>query len=256
MLMAPALLAGVPATMLTTLIKAMWPGHEDPEERFYQFIEDLTGSDTIARTGLIGATTGIDMTGSLQMNSPFPKKVIEIGGAPLAIWSDFAKAYEHFTFGETEKGLEDLAPRALGNIIKGKREFTEGLTTGSYAPVYHGTTPLKSTPYEVILRLFSFSPSRLSAIRDRQWSETQERREYTADRSDILRRYNRFYTLPLYKQDPEILMDLADKIRAYNNAVYTSKPKLLIPYITGKWLNRNLKQTFKPNKYEKQRSTL
>jgi len=132
----------------------------------------------------------------------------------------------------------------------------EGVTTGSYAPVYYGDKQLKGTFAESVLRMFSFSPSRLSGIRDKQWSETKVRQEYTKERSNILRKYKRYYTISIKDRHPEDLLSLANEVRAYNDSTYQSKRTLMIPFINYKWLQSNLKQAFKPSKYERQRSTL
>jgi hypothetical protein len=253
MLLAPAMLSGAGASIVFTLALAIAKGLgvDDPEEAFYAYMADLTGSDALFRHGLVGSALGIDLKGSLQMNNPIPTTIPELFGAPGGVVMDIADAFVHYSYGEVIKGTESLLPTAFGNVFKGLREYDEGLTTTSYSPIYYGMQPVVGTKTDAMIRVFSFSPSRLSEIREKQWNETKIRQKYTEERSSILRRLRRYYAEP-YNSD--LLVEISDDIRAYNEAVYASKQSLLIPYINYKWIQQNINKTYKPNKYEVARS--
>ncbi|MDW7774678.1 MAG: PLxRFG domain-containing protein, partial [Desulfobulbaceae bacterium] len=174
MLIAPGILAGAGASLATPLLSAMASafgiGGDDPEEEFYAWAENTFGSDAFARHGVAGLA-GVNLKGSLQLNNPMPTNMSELFGAPQAIFMDTKKGVEHIGKGEVYKGIEALLPTAFGNISRAAREHREGITTGSYSPVFYGNEPLKADEVDFATRLLSFNPSRLSAIREKQWSE-------------------------------------------------------------------------------------
>jgi hypothetical protein len=255
LMLSPAILAGISVSPLLSLYKAVAWWSDDPEEDLYAYVKSMTGSDTIARHGVVGAMTGVSLKGSLTMNNPIPTKLSEVFGAPGSVLMDVADAYEQLTYGEMVKATESLLPSAFGNIVKARREATEGLTTGTNTPIFFGSEKVKSSGFEILARSLSFSPVRLSTIREQQWSDSKIVKKYTQDRQDLLRSFKLYYNKPVEDRSPSKLIDLNNQVRLYNDKVYRSKAELSLPYITYKWLDTNLDRAFKPPKIERQRRT-
>jgi hypothetical protein len=165
------------------------------------------------------------------------------------VFLNVGAAYEHFSKGEALKGTEKLLPSAVGSAVKGYREYTEGITTETYAPVFEGNERVKGTPLDFATRLFSFNPTRISEIRQRTWREDQVRLEYQKDRSRIAAGFNKALIDPS-SLDQDTLGGLYADIAIYNKRVAAMDPKYQVPYITAKWLRSNLKRSQTPDKYE------
>ena len=253
LLAAPAFVAGAGASMATPVLNMLFSGiWDDPEEEFYDYIEQATGSDTFARFGAIGAL-GFSFKGSLQANLPKYEKSWDLLGAPGSVIADWYDAYGHFRYGETSKGFEDLLPAAFGNVKKGMREAEEGITLQSYGKKFYGKKQITITPFEEYLRYFSLAPIRLQKIQEKQWSDKQIRTKYERMRRRLYSRYKAYLAKPFHKRDPGYLIKLENKRNHYNSLVNTLDQKRKIPYITTKGLARNLKAANTPDIYERNR---
>jgi len=255
MLVAPAILAGAGASIITKLLALLWPG-DDPEEDFYNWVDETFGEGELAsrfaRHGLSGAIFGVNLRGSLQMNNPIPTEPKEMLGATGSIVEDMYNGGVHLKRGEYYKAIEDFSPTAIGSAIKGKREKEQGITTKDYAPVYYGNQPLRATGVDQIRRAFAFSPSRISAIREKQWKEDQVRREYGKRRADIKARLLHHYA-QFGSTNPEGISDIFKMIDDYNERVYRSHPRYQNIYITNDWLKQSLNRAYTPKKTERLR---
>jgi hypothetical protein len=255
MLLSPAVLAGAGASLATPILQAVFQalgvgGGDDPEEEFYQWAEDTFGSDRMFRHGLAGVM-GINLKGSLQIHNPMPRNLKEVLGAPGAIFTDIYDAGGHFRKGELFKGGEKLLPTGIGSGLKAVREYKEGVTTGSYSPVYYGNQPLKGTAVDATLRFFSFNPSRLSGIREKQWREKKVASKYAKRKRDIYARIKH----ALISGDeitPEEWAEIDKLIQRYNEMVMGSD-RLDIRPITGKTVRQVLRRAVRPGKRERVR---
>ena len=156
--------------------------------------------------------------------------------------------------GQWEKGIEKLMPTAVGPMMKGYREYDEGITDKNYSPVFYGTDQLKGTPLDMAARFFSFNPERIASIRQVQWREDQVRLDYQKRRSEILERFN--HALVSNKSSNMDFADLYHEVMDYNTRVAGTDPKYGVPYITSKWLVSNIKRAQAPSKQEKLRAGL
>ena len=257
MLMSPAILAGAGASLVTPVIAAAISalgGGDDPEEAFYAWAEKSFGSDAFLRHGMAGLL-GINLKGSLEITSPFPdlsKGWLGAMGAPGGVFLDIADAVDAFKDGQYEKGLEKLLPTAVGSIVKGHREYTEGVTNKQYSPVFYGTDKLKGSPIDFAMRVLAFNPERVSGIRQKQWRESVVRQEYAKERSGIIEGFNHAL-INIDKTSNTDFADLYKRITAYNSKVTAADPLYQVPYITNKWLLSSLKRNQKPDKYETKR---
>jgi len=249
MVLSPALMGGAGATLVTPLVAAFASAlgaGDDPEEEFYDWVADTFGSDSIARHGIPGAL-GINLKGSIEMNNPIPTTMAELFGAPQAIIKDALKAGEYAGKGELMKAGESLLPTAVGSAIKAAREGREGLTTGSYSPVFYGDEPLKATTPEQFVRALSFNPSRISGIREKQWHEKQVAAKYNERRSEIIEKFKRYYLFG--KGDYQELMV---EYRRYNELMKGSG-RNDITLLTIQSIKRAVARAKKPNRTERLR---
>jgi len=254
MLLSPAVLAGAGASLATPflqmLLQAFGVGGDDPEEEFYQWAEDTFGTDRMFRHGLAGMM-GINLKGSLQIHTPMPRNLKEVLGAPGAIFTDIYDAGGHFRKGELVKGGEKLLPTGIGSGLKAVREYKEGVTTGSYSPVYYGTQPLKGTAMDAVLRFLSFNPSRLSGIREKQWREKKVAAKYAERKEDI---YAKIKHAMLSGDGimPEEWAEIDKLIQRYNEMAAGSG-RTDIKQITSKTVSQVIKRAGRPGRKERLR---
>jgi hypothetical protein len=200
--------------------------------------------------------SGVSLKGSLQIGiTEIPTTIPEILGAPGSIVTDLYYGGKSISKGDISKGFEKMLPLALGNILKGIREGTEGVTTGSNAPVFHGKDPLVADTVDALLRMLSFNPSRIAAIREKQWRETMIEAKYRTMRSEIYARFKRFYLGDKKDRSKAKYIDLIAEVREYNTRV---KGRGLlakgIPLISKATLKSNLRRAFRPSKRERLRN--
>jgi len=251
LLLAPGVLGGAGATLLTPLATAVLGlaglGGDDPEEEFYKWAEEAFGSDRFARHGLAGLA-GINIKGSLQIHSPMPTKLSELGGAPGAIFTDLARGAKHFSMGEIMKGVEATVPTAFGSMVRAFREGTEGVTTGNYGTVFYGNEPLEADAMDSILRFFSFNPAETSGIREKQWKERNVAENYRDEKRELYARIKRHVLA-----GDGITVEDMKAIQKFNERVVgTGRPD--IRPITADSLRLMLKMNARPNKVERARN--
>jgi hypothetical protein len=133
------------------------------------------------------------------------------------------------------KGIEKILPTGMGNVFRGIREGTEGLTTRSNAPFYHEGEQVKLTPAETFYRTLSLYPSRIAEIREKQWKRSQLEEKYTGLRSDIYSKIKKFYQGP---KDQAEWAGIVAEIQEYNEAAKEQN----LPTITRDSINANLRR--------------
>jgi hypothetical protein len=264
MLLAPAVLAGAGTSVFTPAASAVASaimrsfrikGADDPEEALYEWAEKTLGSDAFFRNGFAGLAN-INLKGSLQINAPLPDLsdgYIGLIGAPGAVFTDIIKG-----FVETEKygwvkGMESFMPTAISSIMKGHREYTEGVSGKDYSPIFFGEGRLKGTAMDFAMRSIAFNPAHISGRREKQWRENQVRLNYQKDRSLVLDRLKKLLTQGPENATAEGYAELYKTIDEYNNKAAMADPKYYVPMITSKWLNAQIKRIASPDKYERLR---
>ncbi|HBF42352.1 MAG TPA: hypothetical protein DDW42_01740 [Desulfobacteraceae bacterium] len=261
MLISPAIVAGTGATIATPIIAALLKsaglGGDDPEEELYEWIGSEMGdyAENMARFGLFGMT-GVSLKGSLQIGiTDIPTTIPEVLGAPGSMVTDLYYGGKSISRGDVSKGVEKILPLFAGNILKGIREGTEGVTTGSNAPVFYGREPLVADTVDAMLRMLSFNPSRIAAIRERQWKERQVEFKYRKVRTDIYAKFKKFYLGDKKDRTKANYIDLISEVRQYNARI---KGRGLvqrgIPLISKRSIETNLRRAFRPNKRERLRA--
>ena len=259
MALSPAILAGAGSSVLMPIIGKVLAsaglGGDDPEEELYNYVAKNfgEGAENFARFGLTGMA-GASLKGSLA-SDPFgiPMTIGDVLGAPGSVISDTWEGGKLMLRGDFGKGFEKLTPvNALGNVFRGIREATEGVTTYDNAPKFYGDKPIVSDTTEAAFRMLSFSPARLAGIAEKQWKERKIAAEYQDKRSDIYARIKRFYLSPPAERDKAKWIDILSDIQEYNAAAKRS----LVPgmtQITQKSIKASLRRASKPSKREQLR---
>ena len=266
MLLAPVILGGPKATLVTPLLvalaKGLGIGGDDPEEELYKWARDTFGSDSWMRFGAPGLL-GISFQGSLAMGIPVVSDVLEKGkrlnslaelfGAPGSVVYDIYSAGGSLSKGEYAKAAEKALPSAFGSMVKAARESTEGVTTENYGSVYYGSDLLKVSGMETYLRALSFAPAGITAKRQEQWSERKIKDKYAEMRADINREIKRIFVQNDGYLPEEEFAKILPRIDRYNDAVAgLNRPD--ISFITGRSIRTMLKGNAKPSKLERMRA--
>ncbi len=224
----------------------------DPEERFYDWVAGIFGSDAVARQGITGMM-GINIKGSLEMNFAVPTTLKDLVGAPGALLVDAAKGVGYIKEGQALKALETILPTGMGAPIKALREYNEGVTTGSAGPVFFGDEPLKGSGMDAIIRALSFNPGRLSGIREKIWNEKEVAAKYGELRAEIFKEYRKAYILNPEGRTAEDEVDLVASVMDFNRKVAASERDDLSP-ITGASIRTMLRRSERPGKRERLRT--
>ena len=259
MALSPALVAGAGASILTPVIAAAAKGiglGDDPEEEVYAWLGQNMGdyAESFGRNGVFGLAN-VNLKGSLKIGvTDLPTSIGDILGAPFSVMSDLYQGGENIVQGNIAKGAEKILPLALGAPIKAIRESTEGVTTRTNAPVFHGNEQLKASPLDAALRALSFNPARVSGIREKQWKERQVEAKYSEKRKHIYARFKKFYLSPVKDRDKSRYIDLIQEVQEYNERVIRKGLLGRATLISGKSIRNSMKRNFKPSKKERLRS--
>lgn len=253
MLVAPAVIAGAGASVLTPVISALLKGlglSDEPEEELYRNISEAFGpnAERFVRLGAAGLA-GINMKGSLSVGiADLPTTTADLLGAPGSVVTDFWQGSKFLVRGDAEKGFEKILPSGFGNLIKANREYRDGITNTTNAPVFFGKEQLKPTLAETIFKGASFNPARISSIRETQWSEKQIDQKYSQKKADIYAKLKKFYSQP--NRTREKYLPIMEEIQEFNNK--TKRYQWISP-ITSKSIKRYLRRTLRPSKRERLR---
>jgi len=232
-------------------------GIDDPEEEIYGMAENVfgeAGSD-VARYGLPGLA-GISLKGSLAPNLPdFDEPMDLLGpiGGMMRNWWDGAV---NLTKGDYLKATEKLLPLAAGNVVKGYRETTQGVTTRAGDPVFYGKEQIQGDLKTGLTRAFGFNPIKIAKPREIQWSETQLKRKYSDGKRSIYNEIVRYYGQSEQDRDPEDWKDIIIKARKFNARVKSHGIERLVPLMTSQSIITRLKRSSRPPKKERLRDTL
>jgi len=264
LILSPAMLAGGTATLATPLFSVLmravgsaipgWDPPDDPEEWLYEQLGEIFGAEPekLARRGIIGYLTGINVKGSLSIGlADIPTRVEDLLGAPASVLRDVYEGVESLIRGDTLKGLEKLAPALEAAPIKAYREFVEGITTGTNQPRYYGAQQLRPDLYDSFLRAIGFNPTEISEKRETQWRETQISREYSEMRTDL---YARMRRLMLERRvGTAEWVDWISDVQAYNARVRRHGYGF-VPQITPESARTQALRMVRPPKTERTRA--
>ena len=255
MLLAPAILAGAGASVLTALVSQVLSmvGMDDPEEDLYLRVGKQfgPGAEDFARFGLAGVGGhGITVKGSMAIGvGDLPTSISDILGAPGSVLSDiFIDGIPTVAKGDIAKGFEKILPTGMGNLIRAYRERVDGLTTRTNAPVFYGQEQVKLTPVETFYRALSLNPARVAGIREKQWKGHIQESQYSEQKADIYNKLRKFYLGG--GQDLNEYAEIMAEIYKFNEAATSLK----ISPITKKSIRTVVKRSFRPSRRERLRA--
>ena len=134
-------------------------------------------------------------------------------------------------------------------MLKAARESSEGITTSNYGSVFYGDEPLKADTVDAVLRFFSFNPSRISGIREKQWNEKEVAAKYQEKRTKINNAIKRDYL----QGKPALTPERMKEIKQYNDLVRGSGRRDISP-LTVASIRTMLKRASRPGKTERIRA--
>jgi hypothetical protein len=258
----PALLSGAGATVGKELIvaaaKAFGIGGDDPEEEFYGFVRETFGDigQRFAKYGVFGLF-GVNIKGSLRIGmGDIDLSLPGLLGAPGSmLYYDYLYAMRAVKRGAYSKAMEHVLPNFIASPLKGVREYSAGLTTNSNTPVFFGKERVMADEVELLLRIFSFNPARLSDILDTQWGERKVQDAYRETVSEINARLKAYHLQPPADRDPEEWANIQADISEYNRRIEATGAlrKGLASRITKKRIRALIKRQKRPSKVERLR---
>ena len=244
MLASPTILAGAGANALTPIAMMLWgaAGEDDPEEKFYKFMDKYISKD-LARVGVLGKM-GVDIRGSLGQKYSLPTTVAELLGAPAAVIGDVYKGVGKIKAGDVRKGIEDLLPNGVSSLSKAEREYNAGVTSASGQKVLGSDKkPLKGTLFDAFVRGMSFSPTTIAVEREKAWNEKKKLAAHTEIKAEIygeMRRYMNGRT-----REPGEWARILNSVVEYNDKIMESGgTDLILPKtIDGIYKKMDTKET-------------
>ena len=141
-----------------------------------------------------------------------------------------------------------MLPNALAAPFKAYREYTEGITSRSNAPIFYGKDPVKADTMDAIYRALSFNPAKISTIREKLWNEKKIEFAYKGRRNALSKKLKRMYLKGnITKAD---WINFLTDVREYNSRVAEHKMVGIIPTISKEWINNTLRRAFRPTRKE------
>jgi len=235
MMLAPAILGGAGAmpiigkpliAVLGQILSELRGDEDEWEEGFYSWVFDLFGdnAEKFARYGLPGFA-GISLRGSLQIDfiGNFPMKIPELLGAPGNVLVDMYEGGKMIYEGQTYRGIEKIAPRAISSAMQGYREAKYGVTSQRQTPITYEDKQIWPDMIDTIMRIANFNPSGISRLKEKKWARTKQIRHYRDKRSDLYTRVKAFYQKPQGRRSEREWADILADINDYNETIKTKK---------------------------------
>ncbi len=260
MALSPMILAGAGAGVATPLLaaaaKAFGIGGDDPEEEFYKWVEQEFGNTAqhYARSGIVGmGGMGPSLSGSMDVSIPsLPKNIGELFGAPGGVAKDLKDAFAEFSKGNLWKSAEKALPTAFASPMKAYRESTEGLTTKKNTPIFYGPDQVKLELHEAAMRVLSFSPARITMIRERQWSEKQASSAMQDQLNGIYSKAKKLFLKP-YASDADVA-EIVAMMQEYNETIMSDETlSATRTLLTWKRIMRGVRRSMTAPKSERNR---
>lgn len=230
---------------------------DDPEEAVIQVAEDNFGTTfgNFARYGITGMSEhGISLKGSLATRFGTPDSVMDLFGAPGSVLGDVFKGYKNLSKGYYMDALENVVPTALGNISKGIREATTGVTTKNGNPVYFGNEKVKGDILDTVLRVMSFNPTHISKKKEIRWNEYRVIQRYKEKKSDLYTQLRR--KIMAGQTSREDMIEWEADARDFNTELQSKGILRIVPPITRKSIKSALRELNKAPKRERMRQAV
>jgi hypothetical protein len=260
--LSPVIVSGVGASVFTPLasklLQTLGIGGDDPEEELYKYVEKTLGetASNLARFGAAGlGGKGVSLKGSLAIGiTDLPTDLVSLLGAPGSMSQDLYYGGKNIVRGDYTRAAESILPAALKLPIQATREYSQGVTTRTHAPVFYGREPLRPDTTESLIRFLSFNPARVAGIKEQQWKERRIEQKYRDMKTDIYSKIRKYYGMPPGKRSKSKWADILDEISEFNERIKNRKLRRLVSPITYRSIKSNLKRSFRPKKKERLRN--
>jgi hypothetical protein len=251
MALSPAFLSGAASLpilpALATFIAGFF-GADEPEEDFYDFLEEFFGSfgTRLVRYGVMGAGGyGVNLRGSLSIDPlhAVPTSIPELFGAPGSVVMDVYEGGKDILKGNVYRGIEKAAPRFAGGTMQAIREASTGVRTAGGVPKLLDGELMAPSTLDTALRLAQMNPAHLSEMKEKKWSEQQLVAKYQDMRAEIYEDIRSFYATPDSKRSKSAANAIYARIYKYNDRVIEAKRLKGLSPITEESIHSALKTT-------------
>ena len=152
------------------------------EGRFNGALNYLTGTAIANRIGLTDLL--LHDTGYRNQDNAVLSFLQLAGGPVYGVADRFARGAKLIMDGETERGLEQMAPAAVGNLMKGARFYSEGANTMRGDPIVGEIGAGHS-----LAQAFGFAPAEYMRQLEVNASEKNIERRVLDERTKLLKKY-------------------------------------------------------------------
>lgn len=128
-------------------------------------------------------------------------------GPSYSVGQDLGKAWDHFSEGRIDRGLEAMLPKIAGNVLKGVRYMTEGATTKDGIPIKQDINA-----YNGFMQMMGFAPADLAEIQ----KESSSRLGMVRKMDDRRRALTTAFVAARMSEDTNGVAEVLADIRAYN----------------------------------------
>lgn len=189
-------------------------------------INELFGIDVASRTGYFGMVWR-DEDRRLQEVGYVPYVLERLGGPSFQILVNAERASSDFRRGEWVRGVEQVTPLAVRNVIKGMRYMSEGALTRDGIPLKEDFTAFESA-----MQLFGFTSTELSERYQKNNALSKANRLIQERKSALL---DSIY-LARKQNDTKGVERVKEKIRKFNSAYpsYRITPETIYQSRIGK----------------------
>jgi hypothetical protein len=171
----------------------------------FDFFDDDDEFDAAARkymgelafSGGINAITGMDIASRIRMTdlifrdnsyshaqTPIQTVTEMLGGPVLGVANRMYRGFDLIKEGNTERGIEQMLPSAIGNAFKSVRYATEGTTTLRGDPITGDVSPTSSGA-----QFFGFAPAEYTRQLEINAKEKNADKDANEERTKLLRRF-------------------------------------------------------------------
>lgn len=243
----------VGAEPLMNLVKAV-TGDDDPEESFYELVEDMFGqtAKTFAQEGLFGTISPVSIRRSLAIELPSIQQNV-----PVSLYNDFKGGISALFQGDLYRGVEKLSPRFIASPVRAYREYTQGATTKGGQPIWYGKDIIKPTTGEFLGQFVGFTPATTSRQKEEVFKLKQISEQYREQRTEIYGKLRRLIVESDGNPKQRDINKLKKEIVEFNKKVIKKRKEdplyLSISIISSREIQDAIKSMSEPSKLEKAR---
>jgi hypothetical protein len=181
-------------------------------------VNALTGQDVAARISLSDLIFRDSMTRPSE--NPMLSFIEFVGGPAIGVTSRVIRGVQNINEGEIQRGLEQIAPSSLGNMMKSWRYADEGVTTARGDPIVEDINA-----WTIGAQFFGFAPAEYT----RQLEINSNLKSFNRDVVERRTKLMREYYVATRMGDSDGASEAMDKIMKFNERYsdYPITPKTL-----------------------------